>query len=208
MDGITDEDLELIRKARPWAPVEMKVNVVLLAVLGGCWAAVTLAEPAAALDPRDPTVAELAELEDAYAADRSNSELAQRLADHYLGLHSPQLAVAALSAAAPAVREDPAVLHRLAQSYEETGRMEDALATAQLALARCARALGTADASEVTPPPAHRCSERTYAALDMHANALTHLARWGVTDVHNDPRARTAYALAVRSVRIVSASAE
>lgn len=188
--------------------METKLNLVLLAVLGVSWGAVTLAEPAAALDPTQHATEELAALEDAYAADRSDPELARRLADHYLALSAPQLAVAALNAGAPEVREDPAILHRLAQSYEETGRMEDAVATAELALARCARALGTADASDVTPAPAHGCSEGTYAALEMHANALGYLARWGVTDVQNDPRARTAYALAVRSARIFSASAE
>lgn len=188
--------------------METKVNLVLLALLGVAWGAISLAEPAAALDPSDASTDELASLEDAFAADREDPELARRLADHYLALRSPQLAVAALSAASPEVREDPAILHRLAEAYEETGRMEDALATAELALARCGRALGTSDSSEVTPPPAHGCSERTYAALDMHATALAHLAHWGVTDVQSDPRARTAYALAVRSARILSASAE
>jgi tetratricopeptide (TPR) repeat protein len=188
--------------------VETKVNLVLLAVLGAAWGAITLAEPAAALDPTEPTTSELAALEDAFALDRTDPVLARRLADHYLSLHSPQLAVAALSASSPEVREDPAILHRLAQAYEETGRMDDALATAQLALARCARALGSSEASEVTPVPTHGCTERTYAALDMHATALTHMARWGVSDPQSDPRSRTAYALAVRSARILSASAE
>jgi tetratricopeptide (TPR) repeat protein len=209
--GAADRDeTELVVPGRTWlgGSTELRVNLALLGVLGFCWGAVSLADPAAALDPADPTVAELAELEDAFAADRDSPELARRLADHYLALRSPQLAVAALSAASPAVREDPSVLHRLAQSYEETGRMDDAVATARLAVARCARALGTSDASDLTPAPSYTCSERTYAALDMHATALAHLQRWGVTDVHRDPRARTAYALAVRSARIVSASAE
>ena len=86
--------------------------------------------------------------------------------------------------------------------------MDDALATARLARARCARALGTSDSSSVTPVPERSCGERTYAALDMHANALGHMARWGVTDVQHDDRARRAYVLAVRSARILSASAE
>ncbi len=188
--------------------METKVNLVLLAVLGVSWGAVTLAEPAAALDQRAPSTAELAALEDAFASDRGDAGLARRLADHYLELRSPQLAVATLRAAQPGVREDPAILHRLAQAYEDTGRMDDALATAQLALARCARVLGTSDSSDVTPLPTHGCSERTYAALDMHVNALGHLVRWGVTDVEHDPRARTAYSLAVRNVRILSASAQ
>jgi predicted Zn-dependent protease len=209
-DGADRDEAELAALGRSRKPgsVEFRVNLVLMGVLAFCWGAVTLADPAAALDPADPSVAELGELEDAYAADRGSPELAGRLADQYIALRSPQLAVAALSAAAPEVRQDPAILHRLAQAYEETGRMDDAVATARLALARCARALGTAGASDLTPAPRHACSERTYAALDMHANALAHLQRWGVTDVHRDPRARTAYALAIRSARIVSASAD
>lgn len=188
--------------------MEAKLNLLLLGALAVAWAAISLAEPAAALDPAQRATQELAALEDAYALDRSDPELARRLADHYLALSAPQLAVAALSASAPEVREDPAVLHRLARSYEQTGRMQDAVATAELALARCARALGTSEASDVTPAPARACSERTYAALERHANALAYMARWGVTDVRSDPRARTAYALAVRSARILSASAE
>jgi tetratricopeptide (TPR) repeat protein len=187
--------------------METKVNLVLLGALAFTWGAVTLAEPAAALDPADRSTDELAALEDAYAADRADPALAAALADHYLALRQPQLAVAALGASAPALREDPTILHRLAQAYEETGRIDDALATARLARARCARALGTDGASALTPVPAHGCSERTYAALDMHAQALSHMVRWGVTDVQRDPRARRAYVMAVRSARIVRASA-
>lgn len=188
--------------------METKVNLVLLAILGVAWGAVSLAEPAAALDPQASSTNELAQLEDAFAADRGNAGLAARLADHYVDLRSPQLAVAALGASTPEVRRDPAILHRLAQAYEETGRVEDALGTARLALARCARAIGTSRASELTPVPTHDCTERTYAALDMHASALAHMVRWGVTDPQTDRRTPTAYALAVRSARILSASAE
>jgi hypothetical protein len=187
--------------------MEAKVNLGLLAVLGLVWAGVTLAEPAAAL-PRGASTQELAELEDAYAADRNDPLLAREIADRYLTLQQPELAIAAVRAATPEVREDPAVLHRLAQAYEETGQMGDAVATAHLALTRCARAIGTVDSSEVTPVPTHGCDERTYAALDMHATALVHMARWGVTDVQNDPRSRSAYVLAVRNARILSARAE
>jgi len=188
--------------------METKVNLVLLGALAFTWGAVTLAEPAAALDPADRSTDELAALEDAYAADRADPELAAELADHYLTLHQPQLAVAALSASSPELREDPAILHRLAQAYEETGRVDDALGTARLALARCARALGADGASALTPLPARGCTERTYAALDMHAQALSHMARWGVTDVQHDPRTRRAYVMAVLSARLLSASAQ
>lgn len=188
--------------------METKVNMVLLGVLLVSWGAITVAEPASALDPADRGTDELAALEDRFATDPSDATAAAELADRYLAMHEPRMAVSVLSGATPAVRRDPTILHRLAKAYEETGRMEDALATARLALARCGRALGTADSSAVTPIPARACGERTYAALDMHATALEHLARWGVTDVQHDMRARRAYELAVRSARIVSASAE
>ncbi|MBZ0121283.1 MAG: hypothetical protein K8H88_30080 [Sandaracinaceae bacterium] len=188
--------------------METKINLVLLLTLGATWGAMTLAEPAAALDPRSLDTEELARLEDTFASDRANPEVARELADQYLRLSQPALAVSALSSTPPEVREDPAVLHRLAQAYEETGRMEDAVETAHLALARCGRSLGTADASSLTPAPRFECSERTYAALAMHATALSYMARWGVTDVQHDTRALTAYSLAVRSARFVTASAE
>jgi len=193
--------------------METKVNAILLVALLVSWGALTLAEPAAALELDGEEVREgaddrLAELEDAFATHRDDPRLARALADRYLALERPALAIAALGAASADVRQDPATLHRLAQAYEATGRMEDALATAQLALARCARALGTSSASTVTPVPAHACSERTYAALDMHAGALAYMHRWGVEDVRLDPRARQAYLLSVRSARLVSASAD
>ncbi|MCA9608812.1 MAG: hypothetical protein KC619_24580 [Myxococcales bacterium] len=191
--------------------MQTKVSLVLLSALAAIWGATTLTEPAAALDPTDRPAAELdelARLEDAFAADRSNPATARDLADAYLSFDAPRQAVNVLSNTTSSVREDPAILHRLAMAYEELGRMDDAVATARLARARCARSIGTADASAVTPVPAAECTERTYAALDMHANALDRMARWGVTDVQHDDRARQAYVLAVRSARILSASAE
>lgn len=184
------------------------MNAVLLGVLLVSWGAFSLTEPAAALDPRDPSTDALASLEDRVATDPGDLAAARDLADAYLSAQQPALAVSVLGNATPEVREDPAVLHRLARAYEETGRMDDAVATAELALARCGRALGTAGASSVTPVPERACSERTYASLDMHVAALSYLQRWGVTDVQHDARAPHAYSLAVRSARIVSASAQ
>lgn len=188
--------------------MQTKVSLVLFGAVAVLWAGTTLTEPAAALDPTERSTRELAALEDAFAADPGDAQIARDLADHYLSIGAPRLAVNALSNTESSVREDPAILHRLALAYEELGRMDDALATARLAQARCGRALGTADSSAVTPVPAHACSERTYAALDMHASALGHMARWGVTDVQSDDRARHAYVLAVRSARILTASAD
>ena len=187
--------------------MEAKVNVGILCVLGITWASLTLAEPTAALDPAAASTRELVEMEDRFARDRSDAGLAERLADASLGLERPDLAVATLSAASADVQGDPAVAHRLARAYEQTGRVADALATADIALARCARAIGTADASSVTPLPARDCTERTYVSLEMHRSALARMHAWGITDPRTDPRAELAYSLSVRAARIVSATA-
>jgi hypothetical protein len=104
------------------------------------------------------------------------------------------------------VLEDPLTAHRLAQAYEQSGRLNDALATANVALARCSRTLGTDEVqASVTPVPRFDCSERTYAALEMHQSALDRMSHWGVTDpTHDLNRAARAYQLATRSARVAS----
>ena len=188
--------------------MEVKVNLGILAVLGVVWVSLTLAEPTAAMDPASEATRALTELEDRFAADRDDPALAAQLADVYLDLDRPELAIAALSVAEADVVSDPGVAHRLARAYEQTSRLEDALATAESALARCGRAIGTRDASSLTPIPERGCSERTYASLEMHHAALARMHAWGVTDPRRDPRAHRAYALSVRAARIVSASAQ
>ena len=133
--------------------METKVNVVLLGALLVTWATLTLAEPAAAIDAdRAARGADgLAALEDAFATHRDDPRLARELAEQYLALDRPQLAIAALGAASADVRQEPATLHRLAEAYEATGRMDDALATAQLARAHRASRWPSSGA---TPGPA------------------------------------------------------
>ena len=188
--------------------MEIKINVGILVALAFIWASLTLAEPGAALDQTAETTRSLASLEDRFAHDRADTALAQDLADAYLDLNRPALAVATLSRADAAVLADPGVAHRLSSAYERTARVEDALATAEVALARCGRSLGSEDASSVTAIPERACSERLYAALEMHRDALARMHAWGVTDPTTDPRTSRAYGLAVRAARIMSASAQ
>lgn len=184
-----------------------KLNLGTMAVLLLAWACMTITEETATLDPRQPATDELARLEDAFATRPDDPTLAEALADDYLRLNRPDMVVSVLAMATPSVLESPAVGYRLARAYERTGRLDDALATARLAKARCARALGLSSASVATPVPRHGCSERTYAALDVHEAALARMQAWGVTDPRSDARAELAYGLAVRAARIVSASA-
>ncbi|MGE0789975.1 MAG: tetratricopeptide repeat protein [Sandaracinaceae bacterium] len=185
-----------------------KLNAVLLGSLVAVGGALELHEPAPATELDAGELSDLARLEDRVALDPDDRGATLALADRYLAVGQPRLAIAILGAAPAELREDPDTLHRLARAYEETGRMEDALATGELALARCARALGTEGASSLTPVPERSCSERSLANLDMHARALEAMVRWGVTDVSHDLRAAEAYRRAIRSARILSASAE
>jgi hypothetical protein len=188
--------------------MEIKINLGILAALVLIWASLTLAEPGAALDQSAETTRTLASLEDRFARDHADTALAEDLADAYLELDHPELAVATLTRADAEVLADPGVAHRLSRAFERTGRVDDALSTAEVALARCGRSLGSDDASSVTPIPERECSERLYAALEMHRDALSRMHAWGVTDPRTDPRGARAYGLAVRAARIMSASAQ
>lgn len=187
--------------------MEIKINVGILLFLGLVWGALSWTQPGAALDPHAEQTRSLRVLEDRFAHDHGNAALAQDLADAYLDLDRPEFAVATLSAAEPDVLTDPGVEHRLARAYERIGRVDDALATSEVALAQCARSLGTDESSSVTPIPARGCSERLYAALEMHRDALARMHAWGVTDPRTDPRAPHAYGLAVRAARILTTTA-
>lgn len=188
--------------------MEIKINLGILVALALIWGSLTLAEPGAALDQTAETTRSLASLEDRFAHDHSDTALAEDLADAYLELDRPALAVATLTRADADVLADPGVAHRLARAFERTARVDDALSTAEVALARCGRSLGSEDASSVTPIPDRECTERLYAALEMHRDALARMHAWGVTDPTTDPRAARAYGLAVRAARIMSASAQ
>ena len=180
-----------------------RVNLVLLGVLGAAWVSLTSTGPITSMVEAPDR---LAELEESFAERRDRPSVARDLAGAYLEIGQPEMAIAALRSTPPEVRRDPAVLDRLASAYEQTGRLDDALSTAQLARDRCARALGTDDSAASTPIPAHRCSFGTLATLDVHVTALRHMERWGVDDPRTDPRAERAYHQALRRGRILSAS--
>ncbi len=185
--------------------MEIRVNAVLLGALAIIWCLLTPSSPVAALDPDAASTHALAHLEDAFARNPSDRALAGRLANRYMALSQPGLAIAALRSADPSLLQDPMLTSRLAQAYEASGRTLDALDTAKLARSRCARSVGTADAPSATPVPRYACSAREMAALDMHVEALARMAAWGVTDPSRDPRTHLAYALAMRTARIASA---
>ncbi|MEM1417687.1 MAG: hypothetical protein AAGH15_22505 [Myxococcota bacterium] len=182
--------------------MELRVNAVVLVVLATVWGTLTARTPIAPLEPSatHPGLRELARLEDRVAHHPDDPVLVRRLAEAYLDMNRPGLAVATLRAAEPELLERPTIAHRLAEAYERSGRVEDALATADLALRRCARALGTR--ASATPVPRHGCDARAHAVLGIHREALAHLVAWGVERPGSDPRTADAYALATRRARV------
>ncbi len=182
--------------------MELRVNVVLLLLLTVAWAQLTATSPTATFAPENPGTAELARMEDAFALHKDDIVLARRLAEAYLDLDRPGLAIATLRSGDPTILEHPVLAHRLAQAYERSGRVEDALATSELALARCARSLGTSDAPSGTALPRFACDGRQHAVLRMHREALGHMVEWDVARPNTDPRAQLAYEVAARRARI------
>src|ERR1700712_171883 len=120
--------------------MEIKLSLGLLALLIVAAAAFSAARPEAVYDPANPESRALAEMEDAASLGRGNLELTRRLATTYLRLGQPGLAIATVRAAPVELARDPMLTHRLSQAYEASGRVDDALNTAQLARARCASA--------------------------------------------------------------------
>jgi hypothetical protein len=178
--------------------LETRLNTLLIAVAGMLWLGLRAHAPQAVEVSFDAE--QLAYLEDTSARDRSNVGVLVALADAYIEHGYPALAVAAIRDAAPVVIEEPRVTHQLARAYEQEGRLLDALATADLALARCGRVVG-AQALE-TEVPRFACNERTLAKLDTHKSALERMVRWGVVDPRQDPRTQRAYDLALRRARV------
>jgi hypothetical protein len=177
---------------------EIRLNAALIAMASLLWLGLYAHAPAPLATKHE--MAHLGGLEDAFWRDRASRSALVALTEAYLESAHPQLAIASVRAAQPGLLEEPAVTHQLARAYEQSGRLVDALATADLALARCARVLG-AQALE-TQVPHYVCTERTFAKLDTHKSALERMVRWGIVDPRVDPRAQRAYDLALRRARI------
>lgn len=184
--------------------MEIRLSVLFLALLGGLAYGLLAQEPSATLAPGSGASSELMALEDAFAADRGNLELARRLSFEYLRMGQPGMAIAAVRAASPELAADPVLSHRLALAYEKGGRLDDALATAHLALTRCERAIGSSRAALTTVPPRFDCSPSTLISLEQHTQSLLRMVLWGVTDPSTDPRAPLARRLSQRRASIAS----
>lgn len=178
--------------------MELRVNLVLIAFVACVWLGLYVQTPARLGEPQE--MAQIGALEAALALHPADGPALVALSDGYLAAGFPTLAMTVIRAAEPRLLEEPAIAHQLARAYEGSGRLLDALATADLALARCARVMGARALS--TAVPSYVCNERTLAALDVHRNALARMVQWGVVDPRVDVRAKRAYDAALRRARV------
>ncbi len=178
--------------------MEIRVNLGLIAFVALVWLGSYVQAPMRLGTPVE--MAQVGALEDQAARHPGDPAALVALSERYLAGGYPQLAIHVLRAADATLLEEPRLAHQLARAYENSGRLLDALATADLALIRCARVLGAKPFE--TAVPHFACDERTLAKLDMHKTALERMAQWGVVDPRRDPRAQRAYDLALRRARI------
>ncbi|MBK6580484.1 MAG: hypothetical protein IPG17_30865 [Sandaracinaceae bacterium] len=185
--------------------MEARCNALIFVGILATLASLQNAEPASDLDQRNPGTATLASLEDAFATDPGNRALARRLAETYLDLERPGLAVAVLRSGDPSIMEDPIIAHRMSQAYEATGRVLDAYATARYAQERCVTTLRNEAEGPLVEGAEPVCSRSQLAVLDVHARVLQTLVAWGVSDPLRDPRTTRAYEAQMRVTSVALA---
>jgi len=183
--------------------MEVRVSATILAVLTVGWVGLTAVAP----QPVAPheSLSALSELESTLSRNPGDVHTASRLAATYIELRRPALAIALIRSVGPRSLDDPQLSHQLARAYESLGRIPDALGTANLAFARCARAIGSSDTLTFANESGRSCSEHVLASLERHRNALGHMNAWGVQDAR-DPRTALAYQIAERRVSLASFS--
>lgn len=185
--------------------MEARCNALIFVGILATLASLQNAEPASDLDQRNPGTATLTSLEDAFATDPGNRALARRLAETYLDLERPGLAVAVLRSGDPSIMQDPIVAHRMAQAYEATGRVLDAYATARYAQERCVSTLSAEASAASVEGVEPVCTRSQLAVLDVHSRVLQTLVAWGVSDPLRDPRTSRAYEAQMRVATVAMA---
>jgi len=140
---------------------------------------VSLLEAKAAAAPKDPAAL-------------------RELAQAYLDIRQPGMAIGAIERAPAAVREEPTVEHLYARALLDQGRSADALAAEKRVLAKCA------DPDTEVPV----CSTYLIASATRRAEIIEQLVQLGIEDANAQPEASSlAYHNATRQVS-VSVSAQ
>ena len=167
-------------------------NVAVLVAIGSVWFCGTTQR-------EKPVVGDAAHhgriglLETKVAANVGDPTALRELAQAYLDVRQPGMAVGTIERAPSEVREEPTVEHLYARALLDQGRSADALAAERRVLAKCA------DPSSEVPA----CSTFLIASATRRADIIEQLVQLGVEDANAQPEAsRLAYHNATRQVSL------
>lgn len=167
-------------------------NVAVLVAVGAVWFCGTTQREKPVLADSSQA-APVGRLEQKVAAAPADPAALRELAQSYLDIRQPGMAIGAIERAALPVRSDPTVDHLYARALLEQGRSADALAAERRVLATCA------DPSGDVPT----CSTWLIASATRRATIIEQLVQLGIEDANAQPEASSlAYHNATRQVSL------
>lgn len=168
-------------------------NIAVLAAIGALWFCGTTEREKPIVSGSSATARDkVSALEMRAAARPTDAGQLRDLAQAYLDIEQPGLAIGAIEHAATSVRADPLVEHVYARALLDEGRSIDALAAERRVLSNCVDASG-----EPT------CSTWLFASATRRAEILQQLVDLGIEDAKAHPEAsRVAYHNATREVTL------
>lgn len=166
-------------------------NIAVLMAMGAVWFCGTTQreKPVTNASHTGP----VATLEMKVAASPNDPTALRELAQAYLDIRQPGMAIGAIERGAPVVRSEPVVEHLYARALLDQGRSADALAAERRVLAMCA------DPSVDVPS----CSTWLLASATRRAEIIEQLVQLGIEDTNAQPEASSlAYHNATRQVSL------
>lgn len=167
-------------------------NVAVLVAIGAIWFCGTTQREKPVVGNPSQT-GRVGALESKVAATPDEPAAVRELAQAYLDIKQPGMALGTIERAAPAVRKTPTVEHLYARALLEQGRSADALAAEKRVLASCAAPSGDAPS----------CSAFLIASATRRTEIIEQLVHLGVEDANAQPEASSiAYSNATRQVSL------
>jgi hypothetical protein len=167
-------------------------NVAVLVAIGALWFCGTTQREKPVVGDASHT-GRVGLLEGKAAAAPNDVTALRELAQAYLDIHQPGMAIGTIERATSSVRAEPAVEHLYARALLEQGRSADGLAAEKRVLSTCA------DPSVQVPA----CSTWLIASATRRAEILEQLVELGVEDANAQPEASSlAYHNATRQVSL------
>ncbi len=165
-------------------------NVAVLVAIGAIWFCGTTQREKPVVGDTTHN-GQVGALEAKAAANPNDVNAVKELAQGYLDIRQPGMAIGTIERAAPSVRAEPTVDHLYARALLEQGRSTDALAAEKRVLAKCADV------------DTNQCSAYLIASATRRAEIIEQLVQLGVEDANAQPEASSlAYHNATRQVSL------